>query len=416
MMTIHKRHLLLSILVCLIFAPFVSVTFSFAESHKQPLSKPGIVDAKGSSLRDLGAKKRVKVPSSPISPIVSTEENPTVVAAQNSEISRLFREGRHLEALVAFEELNSETRQLATQLVAAKSAWALGLIEFARNIWNGLEKENKLNGESLVRVLLSHAIMEFQEHEYARATELAEKAIAEIDMESSSDEQIGNLKGHCWLVIADSYARSAKFGDARLYYEKAITFGNRNTAYEARLQLGRILLDLGDRTKAREALQGIGLDFYNAAEAIELLEDLELEEKNYVLAEKWSSEGLRKFMPYFHDDVRTYKRIVILNHLNRREDAQNELESLKAQYSEDNAYYIMGRALLAKDMLLSYFDPVLELSMRRELMRGADATELSLNLESKINTPRETMVKSKLSKKDTESKILPRRKRNKTNA
>ncbi len=339
----------------------------------------------------------------------------TLASAQNTEVTRLSREGRHLESLVIFQQIEPSLRQLATQLVAAKSAWALGLVSYARELWNELELQDKPSGEERARFLLSHAVMEFQEREYSRATELAEKAITEMEGDAATSSQFGDLKAQCWLVIAESYSRLAKLGDAREFYEKAIAAGARDTANEARLQFARVMLEMGDRSKARETLQGIGLDFHGAAEAIEVLEDLELADKNYLAAEKWSSEGLRRFMPYFHDDVRIYKRVVILNNLNRRKDAEKELASLKEQYAEDNAYYIMGRALLAKENLLSYFDPVFEQSLRKELVREPLITPLGADLASRTDLPKETVIKASKVKGTTAKSTRTRLKKGKKN-
>lgn len=324
-----------------------------------------------------------------------------LASAHNSEIVRLSREGRNLESLVLFQQLDPSLQQIATKLVAAKCAWALGLVDLARDIWNELERLEQLTDQERTQLFLSHSIMEFQEREYSRATELAKLALNQATAISTSANDLSELKAQAWLVLGDASARTGRLAECRDYYSKAIELGSRNTANEARYNLGRLLFELGDRVKSKEIIQNISLDYHNAAEAIELLEDLEMADRDYIAAEKWSSEGLRNFQPYFQEDVRRYKRITILASLRKFEELEKELTQLKENYSDENTYYILGRALAVKESLLAYLDPTSDPQTRKEELIPALTSALIIaNSPEKVAPQTPVLTKTEVSATD----------------
>ena len=89
-------------------------------------------------------------------------------------ISDLSRAGKHFEAIVklitATEELN-----LSDKLAAAKSAWALGLVQRARALWDEALANKDFQDDERARASLGRAIIELQESNFEAARAISER-------------------------------------------------------------------------------------------------------------------------------------------------------------------------------------------------------------------------------------------------
>lgn len=265
---------------------------------------------------------------------------PDARASVGTDIVEQTERGDHLKALVSYDKVeNSELQiSLADKLAAAKSAWALGLPSRARLSWDQALADPQFQGSERSRAQLARAIMELQEKNYEEARSIAERAAAENDIPA--------IRAQLHLVIAESLREQGATNLATDYYKKAREEGDKNTSNEAGFLLGETQLKLGQLTDARYSFTGIELTSPFAAQAIRRLAEIDLSQKNYDGVLTWIQEGRDNHFQEVDDAWSEYALIASLCELNRSKDADAELKTFRARYSETNSWYALAEAAI----------------------------------------------------------------------
>jgi tetratricopeptide (TPR) repeat protein len=250
-------------------------------------------------------------------------------------IADLSRRGKHFEALAKYCTAENQA-SFADKLAAAKSAWALGLVQRARALWDEVLANADFQGEERTRTSLARAIVELQESDFEEARAIAERAAAKL---SSSD-----LRAQFWLVIAEALKEQNAMSLAEGYYTKALNDGGKAVQNEARYLLGECQLKLGMINDARYSFAGVEAGSHYTVQALRKLIEIDLSQRNYDGVLTWAEEGRESYPTDFRDGWLSYAMISSLVELGRADDAQKELHELKVRLSENSPWYTLSSA------------------------------------------------------------------------
>jgi tetratricopeptide (TPR) repeat protein len=277
-------------------------------------------------------------------------------------ISELSRKGNHFAAISKLIE-NDTNLNLADQLAAANSAWALGLVHRARALWDVALANKDFQDDERYRATLARSIVELQESNFEEARAIAERAAAALPE--------SELRGQFWLVIAEALKEQKAFSLAEEYYSKAIRDGDKSLQNEARFLLGECQLKLGRMSDSRYSFASVESGTQYTEQALKRLVEIDLSQKNFEGVLTWIAEGRDSYPSDFRDGWTSYSRITALSELGREEDARAELQAYKVRRSEKDSWY-----------------PLAEAAVEAKFVR-AMLTDESVNLISKSETEKQ---------------------------
>ena len=280
-------------------------------------------------------------------------------------IEELARRGKYYEAIVRlFEEEDLSTP--AEKLAAAKAAWALGLVDTARELWDEVFAQRNFRDLERSRAMLARSILELQESKYEAARSFAEAAAQEL---SASD-----LRAQFWLVIAEGLKEQGALSLAEGYYKKAAEEGNKKIANEALFLLGECEFKLGLISEARYAFAGIDTSTAYTAAALKRLAEIDLSQRNYEGVVTWVEEGRDSYPSEFEDGWTTYALSTSLLELGRTDEAQSEVNTFGVKHTEQDAWFLLARAALEAKQAKDLYPEAAEKN-ERKLAAAADKAE-----------------------------------------
>ena len=248
----------------------------------------------------------------------------------------LSRRGEHYLAIKTFRETDGGSSTVATGLAAAQSAWALGLVDEARRLWDDLLNSRRLSKEESARVLLSRAMLEMQEKSYESARAFAERGAALL--------QPSELRAQLWLVVAESLVEQGITTSATEFYERAKNEGAEQLRSEAAFRLGECQLRLGRPDQARFNFTSIPLQSEYAQAGLGRLVQIDFREKDYDSVLTWLKEGQQSYPREFDSPSFAYTHISALLEIKRLDEARAALREFKTKYSAANPWYILAEA------------------------------------------------------------------------
>lgn len=254
-----------------------------------------------------------------------------------SEIVELSREGRHFEAVVQ----SMDTGHLPTvsdKLAAAKSAWALGLVDVARSYWDDALAHRDFRDSERSRAVLARAIMELQEGNHEEARAFAE---AEAMRLSPSD-----LRAQFWLLIAEALKGQGANSLSEQYYKRALEEGGKETADEASYLLGECQYALGLVNDSRYSFASIETRSKFTAEALRRLAEIDLAQRNFNGVLVWVEEARDGYPSDFNDGWTSYAKVTALIETNELEQARKELERYLTKNSDKDNWFALAQAAL----------------------------------------------------------------------
>ena len=264
-------------------------------------------------------------------------------------ISDLARRGKHFEAMVqVYEEKDQMT--LSDRLGAAKSAWALGLVDRAREYWDEALNNPEFKEDERYRTMLARSIVELQEGGFEQARAIAERAAAKLD---SSE-----LRAQFWLVIAEALKEQKALSLAEEYYNKAIKDGEATVQTEARFLLGECELKLGRLNEARYAFASVDAGSSYTLQALHRLIEIDFGQRNYEGVLTWVNEGRESYPTEFRDGWTTYATVSSLVELTRTEDARKELQDFKVRRSDQDSWFPLAEAAIEARSVRAMFHSV----------------------------------------------------------
>lgn len=247
----------------------------------------------------------------------------------------LFEQGKYLPALLQYKR-NVDHRTLSDLLYGAKSAWALGLVNEARAIWDEVLAHKECEGTERARSLFARALLEYQEGNYDKARTTAEDA-ASLLPESE-------LRGELWFVVGESLASGQFWSLAEPYYEKALREASKERKQETLLRLATVRDKLGRTNDARKTLIQIELTSDITPKALQNLLMIDAKANNPGGVRTWVNEGRSAYPSQFNDPEVNYLLISALLKDDMNKEAALELTKSIDSSNDSNIWNILSAA------------------------------------------------------------------------
>lgn len=210
------------------------------------------------------------------------------------EVHRASAEGKFYEALKLYESLPRRKRGVEVTLEAAESAWALGLPEKAKELYNELLTQDELTSRKRARIFLARGIIEYQEGSPQTAIVYADRARQHIEADSPEQVKVS-------LLLGDAYRAAGELGKAREVLEEGLDAANSSERPEIHFRLGLIEKELANYEQAQRHLQAVPVEHARTGKAIRYLAEVTLENGQYDHAKFWLEKGRTEFPREFLD-------------------------------------------------------------------------------------------------------------------
>ena len=219
----------------------------------------------------------------------------TSVHAQHPiDIERAAAQGDYIGALTQFETMPVRIRTTSSIIAAAKSAWALSLPEKAQLNFEAALKDPKITAMQRAQLLLSRAVIEYQEGKHNVSILRAEKALAACEQECLFASRIHLLWGQ-------SLASLNSHGAADEHFTLALETALPNEIADISFFRGMTRLHLGKNEDARADFEKVPLTHERTPDAIRSLALIALEANDFEGAAFWLSKGRNEFPENFLD-------------------------------------------------------------------------------------------------------------------
>ena len=261
---------------------------------------------------------------------------------RQDSVSEYSQRGMHFEAIVAAYEGTSEL-SLGDKLAGARSAWALGLVDTARRLWDEALATKNFDDIERHRALLARAIVELQEGRFEDARSIAER--------SANTLPASDLRAQLWLVIAEALREQGAPSLAEGYYRKAIEDGSNEVQAEGRFLLAECQLKLGRINDARYSYAALDSRSKFTPRALRRLAEIDLTQRNFEGVITWIDEGRELGTADLQDGWSSYALIVAYTELGRLEDADKELLALKTRHTDQDRWYTLSEAAVTASVV-----------------------------------------------------------------
>ena len=277
--------------------------------------------------------------------------------ARQDSVSEYSQRGMHFEAMVAAYEGTTEL-SLGDKLSGARSAWALGLVDTARRLWDEALATNNFDDIERHRALLARAIVELQEGRFEDARAIAERAANTL--------QASDLRAQLWLVIGEALREQGAPSLAEGYYRKSIEDGSNEIQAEGRFLLAECQLKLGRINDARYTYAALDSRSKFTPRALRRLAEIDLTQRNFEGVITWIEEGRELGTADLQDGWSSYALIAAFTELGRIDDAEKELLSLKTRHTDQDRWYTLSEAAVTASVVRPM------LSQARASMKGPE--------------------------------------------
>jgi tetratricopeptide (TPR) repeat protein len=273
--------------------------------------------------------------------MAGAEVDSTLSSASSSSslesLQELVLRGRYFDAVVKYSEATT-VPGISEQLAAAKSAWALGLVDLARHIWDDVFANREFDDVERSRASLARAILELQEENFEQARSIAEAVAQKLEP--------SELRAQFWLVIAEALKEQGALSLAEGYYKKAVEEGDNKTSGEATYLLGECQYKLGLVSESRYTYAGLDTSSPFTAPALRRLAEIDLTQRNYEGVLNWTEEARESYPAEFSDGWTTYARVSALVELGRLDTAEAELNNFRVKQGDTDTWYLLALASL----------------------------------------------------------------------
>lgn len=261
-----------------------------------------------------------------------------VESSGNDAIARLSKDGFHFEALSRFLAIPEKEASVAEKLDAAKSAWALGLVSKAGELFDEVLSDQDLLLPDLerARTFLSQAILELQESNGKHAQHLAEQALL-----LATDSE---LRFQLYLVIGEALSSRTLLLQAADAYQKAIAEASAEPKNEASFLLGECQMKLGKFDNARATFVTVETQSRYAGQALRELTEIDFQQHQYEGVLTWISEGRKKHPDEFDGPWVSYAFIVSKLELGKLAEAKEELTKAITKHSKKSFWIALAEA------------------------------------------------------------------------
>ena len=255
------------------------------------------------------------------------------------------------KTLLSYQTRFEQERTLVEKLIAARSAWGLGLVDIARSIWDEALEDAALYGIERQRVMFARAIMELQEKNFEMARSMAEKALMQ-----ATDSK---MKVQLSLLIAESLRSQGALSLSESYYSNALNGADGAQKDEVLFLLADNNYALGRFQEARKRYSEIDVSSEYASRALKKLIEIDFQERAYTLLIPWIEQGRERFASDFEDAWIRYVMTVALIETGELESAEKEYSLFTKWYSENNGWRLLAQAALESAHVKVAFGDVL---------------------------------------------------------
>ncbi len=218
------------------------------------------------------------------------------VAAQHPiDVQSTAARGDYYQAFLTYKKMPRRVMTTAATLAAARSAWALSLPDEAVAKFEQVLKDQSLDDVSRARVLLSRAIIEYQEERYQLAAIYAERMVQLLK------DTPGPLRAQGWLVWAEALSRIGSLAAAETRFESAISEAAPKEIPEIAFLLGRCRFNLGKYQEAQDSFERVPVDHIRTPEALRFLAKISLQRGELEPAAFWLARGRDDHPDHFLD-------------------------------------------------------------------------------------------------------------------
>jgi tetratricopeptide (TPR) repeat protein len=236
--------------------------------------------------------------SKAISLIFLTLLSSEALAQHSIEVEKKAQSGEWLEALTIYRQMPSRKVTSTAALAAAKSAWALGLVDDAKKEYDKAlaldATAQALSDDARARIYFSRGIIEFQEGNYQASIVFAEKADGLVIEEGPLKSEIAQLWG-------EALYKSNKPQIALRKLEWALQHVSADNAGDLHYNIASAAMSIGQLDKAEEHLTLIPINHSKSGLAIKALASIALENKKYREVIFWLTKGRTEYPDTFLD-------------------------------------------------------------------------------------------------------------------
>jgi tetratricopeptide (TPR) repeat protein len=230
--------------------------------------------------------------------VTSNALNGIAYAQHSSEVQRFAMNAEYFKALATYQRMAKRTVTVPAAIAAAKSAWALGLPQFAeqefQKVLHAQEENSELSAIERAKIHLVQGVMQLQEEHPEVAVVYAQKGMELLTEASPLRSQLLGLWG-------ESLAAMQRYPEASHYYQsardEAVTIDQPDFAFSA----AECHLAVGRYNEARELLETIPVFHDHGVEALRLITRIALETKQYDDVIAWVKKGRELFPDAFAD-------------------------------------------------------------------------------------------------------------------
>jgi tetratricopeptide (TPR) repeat protein len=263
--------------------------------------------------------------------------------AQHSvEVERQAQAGEWMAALAAYKKMPSRKITSSTALAAAKSAWAMGLVDLAKAEYDRAivldRNEPTLSDDAKVRIYFARGVIELQEGKYQRAIAFAEKAFMLVESSPLRGE-IGQLWGESLLKLNKPEAAIRKF-------ETALNEVSEENLGELHYNIAAACMSVGELEKAEKHFTSIPLTHPKTGLAVKALASIAMENRKYKDALFWLKKGRADYAELFLDSWVDYALVKASTVLGQIPQAEQMANDANEKYPPSDGWLILMQSTL----------------------------------------------------------------------
>lgn len=263
--------------------------------------------------------------------------------AQHSiDVEKKTQSGDWLEALTAYKKMPTRKVTASTALSAAKSAWALGLVDLAKKEYDRAlvldSSTAQLSTESRARIYFSRGVIELQEGNYQGAIVYAEKADKLVREEGPLHSEINQLWG-------EALFKSNKPQLALRKLEDALMGVSDENSGDLHYSIGSAAMVLGQLDKAEDHLTKIPVRHARSALAIKSLGIIALENRRYQEVIFWLNKGREEYPDAFLDSWVDYALTKSYSAIGEPQKATETASKASAMYPPSDGWLILLQSI-----------------------------------------------------------------------
>jgi tetratricopeptide (TPR) repeat protein len=259
------------------------------------------------------------------------------IAQHGVDVQRLSAREEHLDALETYSKLPKRQRTNEATIASARSAWALSLPDLAIERFEMILADRRVPESERARVLLSHAIIDFQEERYQLSLQYVREALKLLKEPSP-------LRGRLWLLSGENSYQLGQYGPASEAYTNAANEAEEEYQADIHYRLGLTGLRLGNKADAASNFERVPLGSERAPGSLRHLTQIALELGEYEKAELWLTTGRREFPENFIDSWVDYALVQVAIHQDDAEKVKSLLATAESKYPPSDEWLTLLHA------------------------------------------------------------------------